>query len=450
MSRVIRVGLRLRMAVMTQFTTKNIAVVGSGIAGLGAAWALSRRHDVTLFERDMRLGGHSRTIDVPMGEQLVPVDTGFIVYNERNYPNLTRLFETLDVPTEPSDMSFAVSRPGFEFAASPSAVLRHPRQLASRRVWDVLRGIARFRSHVANHETLDGVDVTLIDYLEANGLPKGFVDDYLLPLTAAVWSGSGAAAASMPVAVFLEFLANHGLFDVDRPQWRTVSGGSREYVERVAKAIPRIRTGTAVHQVNRIADGVELVTGDGIERCDEVVLATHAPLTLGILGDAATADEREILGAFRYAPNRAVVHSDPAFMPRRRSAWSSWNSIGDIDTDSPVTVTYWMNRLQNLDRRHPVFVTLNPRGEPRHVMDDVVFAHPQFTPETAAAQRRLGEIQGVDRVWYAGAWAGYGFHEDGLQSGLTVAAALGAPAPWQDSITAASSAARHARPRVSR
>ncbi len=430
---------------------KKIAVVGSGIAGLGSAWALSRRHDVTLFERELRLGGHSRTIDVVMGEQLVPVDTGFIVYNEKNYPNLTRLFTALDVPTEPSDMSFAVSRTDFEFAASPSALVASPGQLLSRRTRDVLRGIAEFRRHVAVHEALDGADLTLIEYLEAHRLPRPFIEDYLLPLTAAVWSGAGTEAAAMPIGTFLEFLANHGLFDVDRPQWRTVSGGSREYVERVAKSIPNIRTGAAIRGVRRSADGVELLTEDGPERFDEVVMATHAPVTLDLLGDAATDTERSILGAFRYAPNRAVVHGDPSFMPRRRSAWSSWNSIGvtTATATAPVTVTYWMNRLQNLDRRHPVFVTLNPGRDPRDVLDDVVFAHPQFTPETDRAQRRIGEIQGVDRIWYAGAWTGYGFHEDGLQSGLTVAAALGAPAPWHHAIVPASSAARNARPRVS-
>jgi uncharacterized protein len=437
---------------MADFTAKRIAVVGSGIAGLGAAWALSQRHDVTLFERELRLGGHSRTIDVVMGEQVTPVDTGFIVYNEKNYPNLTRLFAALEVPTEPSDMSFAVSGPGFEFAASASAIARRPQQLLARRTREVLRGIAEFRRHVGDHQVIDGVDLTLIDYLEKHGLPKAFIDDYLLPLTAAVWSGAGTEAASMPIGTFLEFLANHGLFEVDRPQWRTVTGGSREYVERVAKAIPKIRTGMSIHGVRRHLDGVELWTDEGSERFDAVVMATHAPVTLDLLGDAATDREREILGTFRYARNRAVVHRDPALMPRRRSAWSSWNSIGGTSATAtaPATVTYWMNRLQNLDRRHPVFVTLNPDREPMGVIDAVVFAHPQFTPETDLAQRRLGEIQGADGIWYAGAWTGYGFHEDGLQSGLTVAAALGAPAPWHDTIVPASSAARNAEPLVAR
>lgn len=430
--------------------TKNIAVVGSGIAGLGAAWALSRRHDVTLFDRELRLGGHSRTIDVVMGERLVPVDTGFIVYNEKNYPNLTRLFEVLDVPTEPSDMSFAVSRPDFEFAASVSAIARSPRLAWSRRTWNVVRGIARFRRLVDNHRVDD--DRTLIEFLETNAFPRAFVEDYLLPLAAAVWSGAGSDAASMPVGTFLEFIGNHGLFDAARPQWRTVSGGSREYVERIAKAIPKVRTGTPIHRVRRSGDGIELSTSEGIERFDAVVMAAHAPVTVDLLGATATPAEREILGAFHYAPNRAVVHRDPTLMPRRRSAWSSWNSIGNASAESttPATVTYWMNRLQNLDRRHDVFVTLNPDRMPEGVIDEAVFAHPQFTPETDRAQRRLPEIQGADRIWYAGAWTGYGFHEDGLQSGLTVAAALDASVEWHDTIVPASSAARNASPREPR
>lgn len=434
------------------FNGRKLAVVGSGIAGLGAAWALSRRNDVTLFERELRLGGHSRTIDVVMGEQLVPVDTGFIVYNERNYPNLTRLFDALDVPNEPSDMSFAVSRPDFEFAASLPAILGSPRRLASKRTWDVVRGIAAFRRHVANHRAIEGGDRTLVAFLEDNALPGAFIDDYLLPLAAAVWSGAGNEAASMPIGTFLEFIANHGLFDINRPQWRTVTGGSREYVERVAKSISKVRTGTPIQHVRRYDAGVELRTADGAEHFDAVVMATHPPVTLDLLDSTATGAEREILGAFRYAPNRAVVHTDPAWMPRRRSAWSSWNSIGGTSAESttPVTVTYWMNRLQNLDRRHDVFVTLNPNRTPDGVIDEIVFAHPQFTPETDRAQRRIGEIQGTDRIWYAGAWTGYGFHEDGLQSGLTVAAALGSPVDWHDAIAPASTAARNARPQALR
>jgi predicted NAD/FAD-binding protein len=426
---------------------KNIAVIGSGVSGLGAAWALSRKHRVTLFEREPRLGGHARTIDIPMGEQLVPVDTGFIVFNHRNYPNLTRLFTTLGVATEATTMSFSVKSGEFEFAASPAAMLSDPLRLLSPRTWAIVRGLNRFRREVTDHASFTHSEATLIEHLRARDYPEAFIVDYLLPLAAAVWSGSGTDAASMPLGTFLHFLANHGLFELERPQWQTVSEGSREYVERVAKEIPRVRTAVDVRSVARAIDGVVVTTADGAEQFDDVVLATHAPQTVDLLGDDLARDERNILGAFRYAPNRAVVHRDPATMPRRRAAWSAWNAVGTPPgSNDPISVTYWMNRLQNLDDRHPVFVTLNPAHEPRDIIEDVWYSHPQFDLGTDRAQRRLPEIQGRGGVWYCGAWTGYGFHEDGLQSGLTVADALGSPAPWHDDIVPASPAAVAAAP----
>jgi predicted NAD/FAD-binding protein len=426
---------------------KNIAVIGSGVTGLGAAWALSRNHHVSLLERDTRLGGHARTIDVTMGEQLVPVDTGFIVFNHRNYPNLTNLFDTLDVATEATDMSFSVKSGRYEFAPTPGALLGDPRHITSRRTWAILRGINRFRKQVAGYETIPNPDDTLIAFLRGGHYPEPFITDYLLPLAAAVWSGAGTDAASMPVGTFLHFLSNHGLFEIERPRWRTVSGGSREYVERIAKEIPQVRTGVNVTAVARAPDGVEVTTPDGPEFYDEVVLATHAPQTLRLLGDDAREEERSILGAFRYAPNRAVVHRDASVMPRRKAAWSAWNAVGTPPGSAqPISVTYWMNRLQNLDPNHDVFITLNPGTDPEQIIDDIWYAHPQFNPDTDRAQQRLSEIQGTDGIWYCGAWTGYGFHEDGLQSGLTVAAALGSPAPWHDSITPATPAAIHSAP----
>jgi len=426
---------------------KQIAVIGSGVSGLGAAWALSQHHHVTLIEREPRLGGHARTIDVPMGNRLVPVDTGFIVYNQRNYPNLSNLFSALDVSTEPTDMSFSVKSGGYEFAATPVALLSNPAGLASPRTWAILRGINRFRKDVSHHSAFSTMETTLIDYLSAGNYPEPFIIDYLLPLAAAVWSGAGTDAASMPVGTFLRFLANHGLFELERPQWRTVSGGSREYVERIAKEIPVVRAGIEVTSVVRVADGVIVTTTDDSERFDEVVLATHPPQTVELRGADLRPEEREVLEAFRYAPNRAVVHRDPSPMPRRKAAWSAWNAVGtSAGSARPISVTYWMNRLQNLDERFPLFVTLNPETEPDSIIEDIWYQHPQFSPATDRAQRRLPEIQGRGGVWCAGAWTGYGFHEDGLQSGLTVAAALGSPAPWHDDIVPASPAAIHSAP----
>jgi predicted NAD/FAD-binding protein len=427
--------------------TKSIAVIGSGVTGLGAAWALSSSHQVTLLERDDRLGGHARTIDIPVGDHIVPVDTGFIVFNHRNYPNLTNLFATLGVSTEATDMSFSVQSGSYEFAATAGALLSDPRNLMSRRTWAILRGINRFRKEVGGYATAPNADTTLIEFLRAGNYPEPFISDYLLPLAAAVWSGAGTDAASMPIGTFLHFLANHGLFELERPKWRTVTGGSREYVDRISKEIPVVRTGVEVTSVTRVDGGVIVTTPDGSERYDEVVLATHAPQSIKLLGNDLRADEAEVLGAFRYAPNRAVVHRDPSVMPKRRSAWSAWNAISTAAvSEQPISVTYWMNQLQNLEERHDVFITLNPSTDPVEIIDDIWYAHPQFNPDTDRAQKHLPEIQGRDGVWFCGAWTGYGFHEDGLQSGLTVAAALGSPAPWHDDIVAATPAALHSAP----
>ena len=426
----------------------KIAVVGSGIAGLGAAWALSRRHDVTLYEAEQRLGGHARTIDAVVGDRLVTVDTGFIVYNERNYPNLTALFAHHGVATEATVMSFSVSGEGFEYATTIGGLLAGLSWKRSRRSLAIARGISRFRRSLRRGDV--DADATLGEHLRGSGYPEPFIIDYLLPLAATVWSGSARDAADMHASTLMRFLANHGLFDLPRPRWRTVAGGSREYVDRLAKEITRVHAGTPVSTIRRTGDGAVVMGPHGGERYDHVVLATHAPTSLAILDDA-TDLERSVLRHFRYAPNRAVVHGDASFMPRRRRAWASWNAAaGDEEERAPMTVTYWMNRLQRLDDVADVFVTLNPLRQPQEVIDDVWFSHPQFTPATLRAQRRLPAIQGNGGVWFCGAWTGNGFHEDGLQSALTVAAALGAPAPWHDELEPMSPAAVNAAPRQGR
>jgi len=422
----------------------NIAVVGSGITGIGAAWALSKKHEVTLYEAEDRPGGHARTIDIDMGGYALPVDTGFIVYNERNYPNLTRLFALLGVATKDSDMSFAVSdsERRLEYAGSVNGILADKRNLVRPQMWSILRGIKEFRNEQARLTAGNVPDgLSIADYLLHRGYPTAFASHYLLPLAAAVWSGTGDDVAQMPARTFLNFLANHGLLRLtDRPQWRTVTGGSHNYVSRALASVDEVLLNRPVAAIARDADGVDIADGTGERRrFDQVVFATHADTSLRILGSAATPAETEIIGSFRYAANRAIVHSDPRLMPRRRRVWSSWNAIGSVTAEAknPVTVTYWMNRLQSLPQDRQVFVSLNPTIEPRdeHIIDDVMFQHPQFNAGSERGQRQLGTIQGENRTWFAGAYCGYGFHEDGLQAGLTVAAQLGAPAPWADEIT---------------
>jgi predicted NAD/FAD-binding protein len=437
----------------------RVAVIGSGIAGIGAAWALSSVHEVTLFEAHERVGGHSRTLEIDIDGRSVPVDTGFIVYNERNYPNLVRFLDILGVETEASDMSFAVSSDGggVEYGGRLAAMFATPRSVVDPRIWGIIRGIARFRSE--RQRLADGLvpeGVAISDYLRARGYPPAFSTHYLFPLASAVWSGTRNQAADMPARTFLRFLDNHGLIGLDdRPRWRTITGGSQSYVRRAVKEITSVHTERAVTGVRRGIDGVRVTDATGTtESFDQVVFATHADVTLAILGSEATNAERRILSAFHYDRNEVVLHTDAGVMPKSRRAWSSWNAIERRDDDGthPVSVSYWMNRLQNLDIDTDVIVTLNP-GEsvdPSAVIDRWVTMHPQFDVSTEAAQRAVPTIQGLDRVWFAGAHLGYGFHEDGLQSGLTVAAALGAPAPWHHDIVPASTAAENAAPRRSR
>ena len=433
----------------------KIAVVGSGIAGLGAAWALSAMHDVTLIEADPRPGGHSRTLDVDLDGSPVSVDTGFIVYNERNYPNLTKLLSTLGASTVDSDMSFAVSLAdgSFEYAGRATGLFTNVQSIADRDVWSVVSGIVRFRNEAARLR--DGSipdDIDIYTYLMSRGYTSGFINRYLMPLASAVWSGTRNDVRAMPAESFLRFLDNHGLIRItDRPQWRTVEGGSRTYVDRIVKEITRVHTARPVRAVRRSIDGVIVVDASGgTEEFDHVVLATHADMTLRLLGEAATDTERRILSPFHYESNDVVLHTDEAAMPRRRRVWSSWNAIERDDDDGarPVSVSYWMNRLQPIETTTDVFVTLNPGDTIRSdkVLDRWAATHPQFDVATQRAQQAVPTIQGADRVWFAGAYLGHGFHEDGLQSGLTVAAALGAPAPWYNDVVSRSPAAVHAAP----
>ncbi|NNF63793.1 MAG: NAD(P)-binding protein [Acidimicrobiia bacterium] len=422
-----------------------MAVIGAGISGLGASWALSRAHRVVLYEARNRLGGHSHTVDVPTADGPVPVDTGFIVYNEVTYPHLTRLFETLDVPTSPSDMSFSVSIDGgVEYGGSARGLLAHPRNLLRRSYRDMLQDIWRFRR--LGPQLLASADRSSIgDLLDAHGFSPAFVDDYLVPMMGAIWSTSGSDIRRYPAEPMLRFLTNHGLIHVTgRPRWRTVTGGSRQYVQRLSHAIDGdIRLGSPVRAIRRDHSGVEIDTSGGTEAFDQVVIAAHSDQTLRMLGDAATQQELSALSAIRYQPNVAVLHSDASLMPRSKAAWTSWNAMASAEGfDQRTSVTYWMNRLQPLTTERAMFVTLNPIVEPDPALTHGSFeySHPQFDAAAVSAQHQLAALQGSNRTWFAGAYMGYGFHEDGLQSGLNVAAALGSPAPWHHDVVPMSSA----------
>jgi predicted NAD/FAD-binding protein len=424
---------------------KRIAIIGTGISGLGAAWALHRDHDIVVYESTDRVGGHSNTVDVETPEGRTAVDTGFIVYNEVTYPHLTRLFSALDVVTEPSDMSFSFSRDrDFEYGASLTGVLGGPANLLRPRFRRMLVDINRFRRIGAQLAPRDGETIEAL--LRRNGFSGGFLEDYLLPMTGAIWSTHHNEIGAFPARSILQFLTNHGLVEiVGRPRWRTVSGGSRSYVTKLAAPfVDRIRLRSSVQRIVRTGVGVIVESPQGGDIFDDVILATHSDQALEILGADASERERSLLGALPYEPNVAYLHSDPELMPRRRSAWSSWNSMAWSDGTSRrvASVTYWMNRLQNLNSRSPLFVSLNPGREPDPglVHRRIQYAHPQFDLAAVVAQREIATIQGHNNTWFAGAYLGYGFHEDGLQSGFNVAAALGSPPPWFDDVVPKSSA----------
>ena len=417
---------------------QRIAVIGSGISGLASAYFLSRAHDVVLFEAGQYLGGHTNTVDITVEGLTHPVDTGFLVFNQATYPNLIALFAELGVNTYGTDMSFGVSLDGGELewaGTNLDTVFAQRRRLLSPSFIGMLRDIMRFNA--AAHENLAAClqsQATLGQLLASGNYGETFRDAYLLPMAAAIWSSSPNDILEFPASTFLRFCLNHALLQVnDRPQWQTVQGGAREYVRKIAATLTDIRLQTPVLHVERLADGVMVHTSMGAEQFDAVVFATHAPDTLAILSDASEA-ETTLLSAVRYQANTAVLHTDPQQLPKRKKVWSAWNYLGgaNVDGQRPVCVSYLLNQLQNLPFTTPVVVTLNPftPPAPETVLAQFEYQHPVFDHAAIAAQAQLQTIQGQNRTWFAGAWTGYGFHEDGLKSALRVVADFDLAPAW--------------------
>ena len=423
----------------------KIAVVGTGITGHAAALALSQHahgHDIVLYEREPRAGGHTATVDIDYDGTPIAVDTGFIVYNEKNYPNLTAMFDYLQVQTQASDMSFSVSadRGAFEWCGQDgkgvlNALFAQRRNILSPSFLALLLEIGRFQKQAIRDARAAAIgEGTLADYLARNGYSQRLCRDYLVPMGAAIWSTSPREMLNFPATSFIEFFDNHCLLQWDRPRWRTVTGGSREYVRKLANLFgDRLRLNCAAIAITRDADRVTIRDArGGVETFDQVIMTAHAPDSLKALADSDE-NEQAILGACRYAPNVVWLHRDTALMPKRQAAWAAWNFLREANVDDRAcAVTYWMNKLQGIDPAKPLFVTLNPPFAPKPELTFAQFnyQHPQFDTAALAARKRLNDIQGVRRTWFAGAWTGHGFHEDGLLSGISVAARLGCPAPW--------------------
>ncbi|WP_207062294.1 NAD(P)/FAD-dependent oxidoreductase [Motiliproteus sp. SC1-56] len=421
----------------------NIAVIGSGISGLSCAWLLNQNHQVTLFEKDDRFGGHSNTLTVAGQDGPIDVDTGFIVFNPTSYPNLVALFDYLGIPVIPTEMSFSVSldEGRLEYAGTDlNGLFGQRSNLLRPRFWRMVLDILRF--YRESPALLDTVPDTLSlgELLQQHGYGEAFREEHLLPMGAAIWSTPRDKMLDFPAKSFLRFCHNHGLLQVsDRPQWHTVKGGSRVYVNRLLATLGEgALANRGARSVRRQVMGgkTQVIVTDWQGQAhwfDHVVLACHADQALKLLGDADE-QERQLLGAFRFERNRTLLHSDERLMPRRRRVWSSWNYLRQSADNPQLAVTYWMNRLQHLPASTPLFVTLNPYQEPDpdKVHAAFLYDHPLFDLHALQAQQQLWSLQGVQHTWFCGAWFGYGFHEDGLQSGLAVAEALGGQdRPWQ-------------------
>jgi uncharacterized protein len=419
---------------------RRIAVIGSGISGASAAWALNDAHDVTLFEADGRLGGHTATVEIDYEGTPVAVDTGFIVYNELNYPNLKALFRHLDVRTHASEMSFALSLDGGKLEWSGqnyASLFAQRRNLVSLSFYGMLREVLRFNGQcLVDRSAGELTDRSIGEYIAFRKFSARFRDDYLIPMGAAIWSTPRAKMLDFPAESFVNFFENHRLIHNERPVWRTVTGGSKQYHDKLLAPLQgKVRAGCAVRGVLRDANGVTISTLDGKSaQFDHVIIASHSDQALAMLKDASE-PERAVLSAIKYRPNRVILHRDASLMPKRKRAWAAWNYLRSSSGggEPEIAMTYWMNRLQGIDASKPLFVTLNPDREPKAgtVFGEWEYAHPQFDAAAMAGQKQLSTIQGGNSTLFAGAWTGFGFHEDGLRSGLQAAQSLGASIPWQ-------------------
>ncbi|MEB1528896.1 NAD(P)/FAD-dependent oxidoreductase [Xanthomonas sp. WHRI 7945] len=414
----------------------RIAVIGSGIAGLGSAWLLSQQHHVTLYEAANYLGGHTHTHTIELDGVQYAVDSGFIVFNPQHYPLLSRLFAQLEVAAQPTTMSFSVheARTGLEYnAGSLGGLFCQRGNLANPRFWRMLRDLRRFYRQ-APHVLSDAAQaqLTLGEFLRRHRYSDVFRDAHLVPMASALWSSPSQRILQFPMRQLVGFMANHHMLQLSgRPQWQVVRGGSSSYVHTLrSRWRVEERVSTPVRSVQRLSQGVSVLTDADTEHYDHVVLACHADDALRLLNDASAA-EREILGAITYQDNDTLLHTDARVLPRNRRAWAAWNAHVPADAEAPCTVSYWMNALQSLDAPQPLIVSLNRSGDidPAKVLRRMRYRHPLQTQAAVAAQARKHEIQGQRGTWFAGAGWGFGFHEDGLRSAVDVAAGLGIPWP---------------------
>jgi uncharacterized protein len=414
----------------------RIAIIGTGISGMTSGYLLSDDHEVTAYEANSMIGGHTATVNVPLNGRNWPVDTGFIVFNQKTYPHFTRLMDYLGVASQPSVMSFSFQdlKSGLVFCPSSlNALFVQRKNLFRLAFYRMLVDALRFRREA--RQLLDSGDdrTSLETYLEANRYSADFIDHFLIPMGAAIWSADPGTFRQFPVRYFVEFFENHGFLNIaDQPQWRVIKGGSRNYIGPITRPFAdRIRLNSPVVAVTRSPEKVMVRTADGrMDEYDHVVIATHSDQALAMLADPS-ATERAVLGAIGYQENQVVLHSDTSVLPPQRAAWASWNYLSPERVSDRVALTYNMNMLQNLDAPETFCVSLNigERIDPAKVIRHFVYHHPIYTPESLSARRRHAEISGVNRTSFCGAYWGYGFHEDGVNSALAVCRAFGKGLP---------------------
>jgi predicted NAD/FAD-binding protein len=421
----------------------NIAIIGGGIAGLAAARLLYPAHLITLFEKNDYVGGHAHTIRLPFLDPDLVVDSGFIVFNNRNYPEFRGMLAHLNIDAFATPMSFSVSdrQNHIEFSSDwPQGIFADRRNFFRPAYWRFLGEISRFNKlgkQVLQQEEPQPQGITLGAFLTMQNFSAALINQYLIPMAAAIWSASFKRILDFPLRTFLMFLDNHGLLTVYRhPQWYTIKGGSRAYVDKLVEPFQHRIRHQEVIGVHRKKSFIEVtsLTKDHrqqSETFDHVIFASHADETMALL-KTPTPEELEFLKAFPYQKNDVYLHQDDQFMPKRRRAWASWNTLIDkgYKFENPVCVTYWMNRLQNIPLKFPLFITLNPGHKPNSILQRFSYDHPQFTQKSLYAQKKLSQIQGKDRIWYCGSYLGYGFHEDALKSGIDVALKLGEQREW--------------------
>ncbi len=416
----------------------KIAIVGSGISGLGAAYLLNEAgHDICMYEKNDYIGGHSRTIEVNIDNSNIAVDTGFIVFNYKNYPCLTALFKHLDVSIDKSDMSFGVSIKNgwFEYGTKRlSGLLAQKSNLLNIKFWRMVFDIVKFNAKAKKYINSN---ITLGECLKDLNLSSWFKDYYLLAMGSAIWSTSKNSMLDFPARSFIRFFDNHGLLTIsDQPQWYTVSGGSREYIKKLTSSFRhKILLNCAAKKVIRKNNKITVIDTNGNSSdFDHIIFACHSDQAIEIL-DSPTKEEIDIIGSIKYQENKIIVHTDESFMPKRRSAWASWVYLSEEknDINSEISLSYWMNNLQNINSHVPIIITLNPSKSPNKskILDENIFEHPVFDEQAIIAQDKISNIQGLNNTWYCGAYLKYGFHEDGLASGIKIAEKLGAKIPWK-------------------